>query len=166
MMACRNNTLQAQPDIQREFQVKLNKAGPAPLLARWGTAHSNAHLCKVHSSGKRGWRSESRSVLSFRTHGLYSPWNSSAQNTRVGSRSLLQGIIPTQGSNSGLLNCRHIARSPRILEWVAYPFSRGSSRPRSQTGVSCIAGGFFTRTDLSGKPHTCQEPGTRLKGIS
>ena len=32
----------------------------------------------------------------------------------------------------------------RILEWVAYPFSSGSSRPRNQTGVSCIAGGFFT----------------------
>ena len=27
----------------------------------------------------------------------------------------------------------------RILEWVAYPISRGSSRPRNQTGVSCIA---------------------------
>ena len=32
----------------------------------------------------------------------------------------------------------------RILEWVAYPFSRGSSWPRNWTGVSCIAGGFFT----------------------
>ena len=32
----------------------------------------------------------------------------------------------------------------RILEWVAYPFSRGSSRPRNRTGVSCIVGGFFT----------------------
>ena len=32
----------------------------------------------------------------------------------------------------------------RILEWVAYPFSRGFSRPRNWTRVSCIAGGFFT----------------------
>ena len=32
----------------------------------------------------------------------------------------------------------------RILEWVAFPFSRGSSQPRDQTRVSCIAGGFFT----------------------
>ena len=32
----------------------------------------------------------------------------------------------------------------RILEWVANPFSRGSSQPRDQTGVSCNAGGFFT----------------------
>ena len=34
-------------------------------------------------------------------------------------------------------------RSWRILEWVAYLFSRGSSWPRSGTGVSCIAGGFL-----------------------
>ena len=32
----------------------------------------------------------------------------------------------------------------RILEQVAIPFSRGSSQPREQTQVSCIAGGFFT----------------------
>ena len=32
----------------------------------------------------------------------------------------------------------------RILEWVAFPFSRGSSWPRNQTRVCCIAGGFFT----------------------
>jgi len=32
----------------------------------------------------------------------------------------------------------------RILEWVAVPFSRGSSQPRDQTQVSHIAGGFFT----------------------
>ena len=32
----------------------------------------------------------------------------------------------------------------RILEWVAFPFSRGSSQPRDGTQVSRIAGGFFT----------------------
>ena len=32
----------------------------------------------------------------------------------------------------------------RILEWVAFPFSKGSSQPRDQTQFSCIAGGFFT----------------------
>ena len=31
----------------------------------------------------------------------------------------------------------------RILEWVAFPFSRGSTQPRDQTQVSCVAGGFF-----------------------
>ena len=32
----------------------------------------------------------------------------------------------------------------RMLEWVAVPFSRGSSQPRDQTQVSCITGRFFT----------------------
>ena len=34
--------------------------------------------------------------------------------------------------------------NPRILEWVAYPFSSGSFRPRNWTRVSFIAGRFFT----------------------
>ena len=38
----------------------------------------------------------------------------------------------------------------RILEWVDFPFSRGSSQPRNRTRISCIAGGFFTK--LSGRP--------------
>ena len=81
---------------------------------------------------------------------LYSPWNSPGQNTGVGSLSLLQGVFPTQESNPGLPHCRWILYqlshkgSPRILEWVAYPFSSGSSEPRNQTRVSCITGGFFT----------------------
>ena len=41
-------------------------------------------------------------------HGLYSPWNSPGQNAGVGSRSLLQGIFPTQELNPGLLHCRQI----------------------------------------------------------
>jgi len=31
----------------------------------------------------------------------------------------------------------------RILEWIAMPSSRGTSQPRNQTGVFCIADGFF-----------------------
>ena len=89
--------------------------------------------------------SESHSVISnsLQPHGLYSPWNSPGQNTGVGNLSLLQGIFPSQGSNPGLPHCRHKG-SPRITEWVVYPFFSGSSWPRNQTGVSCIAGRFFT----------------------
>ena len=75
--------------------------------------------------------------------------DSPGKNIIVGCHALLQGIFPTQGSNPGLLHCRWILYclshqgSPRILEWVAYPFSQGSSWPRNQTRVSCIAGRFF-----------------------
>ena len=76
--------------------------------------------------------------------------DSPGKNTRVGCHALLQEIFLTQGSNPGLPHCRwnlyHLSHreNPRILEWVVYPFSRGFSQPRSQTRVSCIAGGFFT----------------------
>ena len=43
-----------------------------------------------------------------------------------------------------LYQLSHKENSIIILEWVAYPFSSRSSLPRNQTGVSCIAGRFFT----------------------
>ena len=105
------------------------------------------------SPGLPRWlESERHSVVSdsLQPHGLYGPWNSPGWNTGVGILSLLQGIFPTRGSNPGLLHCRQILyqlshqRSSRILERVAYPFCSGSSRPKSWTRVSCIAGRFFT----------------------
>ena len=38
----------------------------------------------------------------------------------------------------------HEILQARILEWVAVPFSGGSSQSRDQTQVSHTAGGFFT----------------------
>ena len=76
--------------------------------------------------------------------------DSPGKNTGVGCHALLQGIFSTQESNPGLPYCRQILYclshqgSPWILEWVAYPFSRGYSWPRDRTGVSRMAGGFFT----------------------
>ena len=61
--------------------------------------------------------SESRStVYSLRPHGLYSSWISPGQNTGVGSHSLLQGMVSTQGL----------------------------TQPRDQTQISYTAGRFFT----------------------
>ena len=62
------------------------------------------------------------------------------------------GNLPSPGVNCSLPDSSiHGILHARILEWVAYPFSRGSSQPRNWTGVSCIVGRFFT-TELSGKP--------------
>ena len=55
------------------------------------------------------WKGKSLSrVWLFVTPWIYSPWNSPGQNTGVDSRSLLQGIFPTQRSNPGLPHCRQI----------------------------------------------------------
>ena len=81
----------------------------------------------------------------FSLHG-----DSLGMNIGVGCHALLQGIFPTQGLNPGLPHCRWILYclsyqgSPRTPEWVAYPFSRGSSQPRDLTQVSCIVSSFFT----------------------
>ena len=97
-------------------------------------------------------------------HGLYSPWNSPGQNSGLGSLSLLQGIFPTQGLNPGLPHCRQNLYqvshkgNPRILEWVAYPFSRGSSRPRNWIGVSCIESSL--PTEISGKSSSVNHGGS------
>ena len=99
---------------------------------------------------------------SLQLHGLLPtkllcPWDSLGKNTGVDFHALLQGIFPTQGLNLGLPHCRQILYhlshqgSPRMLEWVTCPFSRGSSRHRDPTGVSCIAGGFLP-AEPQGKP--------------
>ena len=44
---------------------------------------------------------------------------------------------PTDYTVPGILQAR-------ILEWVAFPFSKGSSQPTDQTQISHIAGEFFT----------------------
>ena len=103
--------------------------------------------------------SESCSIMSYCLwpHRIYiQSMEFSSQNTGVGSLPLLQGIFPTQGWNPGLPHCRQFLYQlspkgmPRILEWVAYPFSSGSSQPRNWTRVSCTAGDSLP-TELPGK---------------
>ena len=72
--------------------------------------------------------SESRSVVSNSSwpHGLQSPLNSPGRNTGVDSLSLLQGIFPTQGSNTGLPHCR------RILYQLSHRGSPRTSNKQSE----------------------------------
>ena len=59
------------------------------------------------------------------------------------SRSVIPTLQPHGLWPTRLLSVHGISQA-RILEWVAIPFSRGSSQPRDQTWVTCIAGRFFT----------------------
>ena len=115
---------------------------------------------------------------------LLCPQNSPGKNTEVGSHALLQGVFQTQGLNAGLLHCRCLLYyvnhqgSPRILEQVAYSFSRGTSQIRNRTGVSCITCEFFTSSATRKKesevaqlcptlcdPMDCSRPGSSIHGI-
>ena len=106
---------------------------------RWREAWSQMEVVEKNFNIWQLCESESHSVVSnsLGPHELYSPWNSPGQNTGMGILSLLQGIFPTQGSNPGLPHCRWIfyqlshKGSPRILEWVAYPFSSRSFQPQN-----------------------------------
>ena len=70
------------------------------------------------------------------------------KNIGVDCHALLQGTFPTWGRNPGFPHCRwilyHLSHqgSPRMLEWVAYPFSRGSSRPRNSGSPALQADSF------------------------
>ena len=101
--------------------------GIEPVCIRYRIS-SHCHSFNVTVNEVKS-ESKSHSVVSdsLQSHGN-SPWNSLGQNTGVGSLFLLQGIFPTQRSNLGLPRCRQILHqlshqgSPRILEWLAYPF--------------------------------------------
>ena len=75
---------------------------------------------------------------SLRSHGLYNPWNSPGQNTGVGSRSLLQEIFPTQGSNPGLLYCR----------WILYQLSHQGSCFLTKTKEFFFFFFFLKKSDI------------------
>ena len=92
-------------------------------LQTWKAAQSGVKIwCEWVFSCWMVW---SMSV-SLRPHGLYSPWDSPGQNTRMGSLSLLQWLFPTQELNQGLLRCR------QILYQLSYQGSPSEIRVTSQ----------------------------------
>ena len=62
------------------------------------------------------------------------------------AQSCLTLCDPVDGSPPGS-SVRRILQA-RTLEWIATPFSRGPSLPRDRTRVSCMAGRFFTISDI------------------
>ena len=106
--------------VYRDFQdIKLSASQGVSVWAVLGlVAQSRPTLCDPVDCSRPG----------SSDHG-----DSPGKNTTVGCHALLQGIFPTHGLNPGLLHYRQILhclshqQSPRIPEWVAYPFSRGFS---------------------------------------
>ena len=80
-------------------------------------------------------------LMDCKPTGLLIPWGFSRQKNWAG----LPGLPPSGGFPhcKQILYCMSHQGSPRILEWVAYPVSRGTSQPRNWTRVSCIASQFF-----------------------
>ena len=91
--------------------ISNNSVGRFPFLL-FSTPSPAFIACRFFDDGYSDCvsKSESHSVVSnsLWPRGLYSPLNCPGQNTGVGSLSLLQGIFPTQGSNSGFPLCKQI----------------------------------------------------------
>ena len=104
-------------------------------------------------------------------------WDSPGKNTGVGCHFLIQCMKVKSESEvaqscltlSDPMDCslpgssNHGIFQARVPEWVAIPFSRGSSWPRDRTLVSCIAGRGFTlwatREALTGGVRACMNEG-------
>ena len=133
----------------------MEKSGKSPWLKGKHCEYVPSVLCLGMSDSLR--------PRGLQPAGILCPWGFSRQEYWIGCHALLQGLFPTEGSNGhflcllhwqksnpGLCHCRRILYhlshkgSPRILVWVAYPFSWETSQPGNRTGVSCTAGGFFT----------------------
>ena len=95
-------------------------------------------VCSVTQSCPTLCDHMNHSLPGFFVHG-----DSPCKNTGVGCHVLLQGIFPTQGQNPGLPYCRWIlylwaTRSPWILEWVAYAFSKDLPDPGIKPGSPAL----------------------------
>ena len=82
------------------------------------------HSCLLHWSHLRIW------------HLVIPAWNHESVKTKV-AQSCLTLCSPRDSTVHGILQAR-------TLEWVAFPFSRGSSQPKDWTQVSGLAGRSFT----------------------
>ena len=111
------------PDYSLEgLMLKLKLQYFGHLMQRADSFERTLMMGKIEGRRRRGWQrmrwldgitnsvdmkvkvKVARSCPTLRPHGPYSPWNSPAQNTGVGSLSLLQGIFPTQGLNLHILH--------------------------------------------------------------
>ena len=101
--------------------------------------HSSVLAWRIPGTGESG------GLLSMGWHRVDHDWSDLAAAAAAAvlvSQLCLTFCDPTDCSLLG--SSVHGILQARILEWVAFPFSRGSSQPRDRTWVPCIAGRFFT----------------------
>ena len=130
---------------------------PTRLPRPWDSPGKNTGVgcpfpSPMHESEKWKWSSSVMSDSSW-PHGLQPTrllclWDFPGKSTGVGCHSLLQGIFPTQGSNLGLLHCRHILYhlSHQVLSNLVLTSTARVGGKRSQE--RCLSTTDFTITEL------------------
>ena len=71
-------------------------------------------------------------------------WQKRVSKIFIQSNSILSSCVKVTQSFPTPCDPKDYTVHGILLEWVAFPFFRGSSQPRNRTGVSCIVGRFFT----------------------
>ena len=109
-------------------------------LSPWGSPRILEWVAMPSSRGSSISRDQYLSLLQCGRPG-FDPWFGKIPWRRERLSSVTQSCStlcdPMDYSVHGILQVT-------ILEWVAFPFSRGSSQTRDETRISYIAGGFFT----------------------
>ena len=124
-----------QPLVKSEVTAQSNKVGRLWFFGGRcsrifrGTPEAQSRLCICRNSF----------LMTFVMSGV--PLTSSQQALVTTTNSYPTLCDPMDYSPPG--SSIHGILQARILEWVAIPFSRGSSQPKDQTRVSCIIGRFF-----------------------
>ena len=108
------------------------------LLSSWNTITKKA---RIGNNGRCRRNAKFIKVLLTIRNYLYNYYLSKWGCVVLVSQSCLTLCNPTDCSPPG--SSAHGVLQARILDWLDIPFSRGSSWPRDQTLVSCIAGSFF-----------------------
>ena len=120
--------------VAQTVKVSAYKAGDPGLIPGSGRSSGEGngnplqYSCLENPMNGGAWQAT--------VHGVAKSWTRLSNFTTTTSSLPPLDCSPPGSSVHGILQAR-------ILEWVAIPFFRGSSRPRDQTQVSCIAGGFF-----------------------
>ena len=84
------------------------------------------------------------------------------------TQSCLTLCDPMDYTVHGILYTVHGILQARMPDWVAVPFSRGSSQIRNRTRGSCIAGRFFTsfyQLSYEGSPHSPTKEATPVRNL-
>ena len=127
------------------------------VLTHWSGDGVQLSVLYVSGSQKEEWApgNATRSTSVFSAPELLSPWGHSPHILSLG-RLLLYDAVDCSPPGCSV----HGTLQARILEWVAVPFSRGSSRPRDRTlisYISCLAGSLLPLVP-PGKPLPAQAP--------
>ena len=126
----------------------------APIAAEGGAIRHDSLALGINRGGAGG--SVAQSCPTLVTHGLQPtrllcPWDPPGKNTGVSLHSLLQGILPTQGSNLGLLHRRYILyqpshqESPGANEAILQTCSPAPPRPAPASLFSSFRNSVFSQ---------------------